>query len=172
MRRTAVMPLLALLACSIVSPEQSAKKVYDITTKLDAFSFETPTPSPPDCPNTVSDYCTHERAFDGATLGGTITVTQDSVYGNLEGVFCSSWSLAGCSAVKAEAATDYPYYDGTKVVPSLGPFSLWLGETSRPNIHLDATASGDSIYGDIRWSLYVYRSPPTHRGTFVAHLRH
>ena len=172
MRRTVVMPLLGLLACSIVSPEQSAKKVYDITTKLDAFSFETPTPSPPDCPNTVSDYCTHERAFDGATLGGTITVTQDSVYGNLEGLFCSSWSLAGCSAVKAVAATDYPYADGTKVVPSIGPFSLRLGEASKPVIHMDATASGDSIYGNIRWSLYEYRSPPTHRGTFVAHLRH
>src|SRR2546428_9073089 len=40
---------------------------YDVTTTLDAFSFETGAPSPPDCPNATL-YCTHVRAFSGAEL--------------------------------------------------------------------------------------------------------
>ena len=145
--------------------------VYDVSTRLLTFSFETAAPSPPDCPD-YTLYCTHHRDFDGATLGGTLTVTRDSVYGNLEGLFCSAWTLAGCSAVQPVAAMDYPFYWADKVVSDKGTFTLWLGSGSRPNVYLNATASGDSLYGSVYWSLYVYRSPPTHIGTFIAHLRH
>jgi hypothetical protein len=146
--------------------------VYDVTTQLRTFSFETSAPSPPDCPY-FSLYCTHRRDFDGATLGGTLTVTRDSVYGDFRGMFCSAWSLPdGCSAMTPLAAIDYPYYSATKVVTGSGPFTLWLGGGFRSNVYLSATQSGDSLYGSVSWAQVVYRSPPTHSGTFVAHLRH
>lgn len=143
--------------------------VYDVTTRLQTFSFETPAPSPPDCPS-YTLYCTHTRAFDGASLTGTLTITRDSVYGNFAGLFCSAWTLDGCTAVSAKAPEDYPYYSADKVVAGAG-FSTWVGGGQRSNVRLSAMASGDSLYGSVYWAQYVTRSPPAHRGTFVARLR-
>jgi hypothetical protein len=99
--------------------------VYDMTTQLQTFSFETAAPSPPDCPSQTL-YCTHTHAFAGASMTGTLTIARDSVYGNFGGLFCSAWSLDGCSAVKSLAAMDYPYYSSTKVVTGPGSFPIWL----------------------------------------------
>ena len=118
--------------------------VYDVSTRLLTFSFETAAPSPPDCPG-YTLHCTHHRDFDGATLGGTLTVTRDSVYGNFEGLFCSAWTLAGCSAVQPVAAMDFPFYSNDKVVSGRSGFTLWLGGGQRSNVYLAATASGDSL---------------------------
>lgn len=147
--------------------------VYDVTTQMTTFSYETAAPSPPDCPN-YTMYCTHFRPFTAASLTGTLTVTRDSVYGNFGGLFCNTWADAGCTSVMSMPAIDYAYYTATKVISGAGPFLIGLrvpGAILNPVAVLKATPDADSLYGAVYWSKYPARSPPTHSGTFVARLR-
>lgn len=149
--------------------------VYDLTTRFQTFSFETGAPSPPDCPG-YTMYCTHTRAFDGAALEGTLIVARQSVSGRLGGLFCSEWSLAGCSAVKAMPTADYGYVPRFKALDGVGAFHIQLqlggyADSFTPLVFFHGTASGDSLYGTLSWSQYQGRSPPTHSGTFVARLK-
>lgn len=147
--------------------------VYDVTTRMTTFSFETPAPSPPDCPSPTL-YCTHVRPFTGASFTGTLTVTRDSVYGNFGGLFCNAWSDIGCTSVLPMPAADYAYYTATKILNGAGPFSIALrvpGSEFNPIAGFSATPDADSLYGTVYWAKYPGRSPPTHRGTFVATLR-
>ena len=178
-RHTASVTLLALVACSADTPapaEPVANQVYDVTTTLDTFSFETPgvPAQPPDCPISTQ-YCTHRRAFGGATLTGTLTFASGTVSGNFSGLFCSSWTTTdGCTAVKPMAPMNYLYYSGDRAItPGSGPYTIWLAQgTLAPNVYLSAMGSGDSLFGRVAWASSIGRSPPGHTGTFVARLRH
>ncbi len=147
--------------------------VYDVTTRMATFSYETPAPSPPDCPG-YTMYCTHVRPFTGAEMTGTLTITRDSVYGMFGGLFCNTWSDIGCTSVVDMPVTGYAYYTFTKKLAGPGPFSIALripGAIENPVVVFNAAPDADSLYGSVSWSTYPARSPPTHRGTLVARLR-
>jgi hypothetical protein len=146
---------------------------YDVTTTLRTFSFETGAPSPPDCPAYSVLYCTHVRSFDGASLTGTLTITRDSVYGQFGGLFCSAWTLDGCTGVRSMPSTAYTYNMNPSAIPDAGSFYLSVrgpGEFD-PFVGFNATADADSLYGDVHWAASPGRSPPTHYGQFVAHIK-
>ena len=169
---------------------------WELTTHFDTFTFETPAPSPPDCPNSGGMYCTHYRTTtDGAYLGGMIEVTDTSSSGDtlitrvvatgvLQVSYCDSFDLSGC--VHWSARTPIPYtgaIDGTPVRG--GGLYFYMGEPQDPNSASDnyrllrpngsnfnLTYAGDSIYGPAYWGKAAGRSPPSFRGTMVLHRVH
>jgi len=151
---------------------------YDVTTTLDAFSFETGAPSPPDCPNATL-YCTHVRAFSGAELFGTLILTDTASSaselvptGAFGGKFCDSIDyagLTGCLHVAAIPLT--PYEGGLWMRPQPIDFAGTVGGLAGRVIFFSGKSSGDSLYGTVRWMEKEGRSPPSHLGRFVAHRR-
>ena len=179
--------ILALVGCRDSTALRPPAGVYDLTTVLDSVSFETSAPSPPDCPSVGSMYCTHHRAFNGGSLGGVISVsdqTGTAVYASgrltdaqVSGQFCTSFSLtAGCDAVGP--MTDYTFSTGayyTKTATAAAPDSVFIslyGPGGSPaRMELRGVYVNGDIVGRIYWSLTTYRSPPAHLGSFVLHRR-
>lgn len=150
---------------------------YDVTTTLDSFSFETAAPSPPDCPN-FTMYCTHFRAFSGAELSGTLVFDPSAATsidlaptGTFEGKFCDAIDykdLTGCTHVAVQPPTAY----GVGFWPPMSPGSPFNGKVgSSAAVTFSGMNAGDSVYGRVSWIQNAGRSPPTHRGTFVARRR-
>jgi hypothetical protein len=177
--------VLILAACNIVGPKSDPPDVYDVATTLDKFSFETASPSPPDCPVSpnMSPYCTHVRPFSGATLTGalSITTTGDSLVpsGEFRGKMCSQIDysgLTGCTAVSDRTDTYGPYLSSriyAEAIPATIVITMRVGSglDYKPILSLSGTMRGDSISGDVFWSAAPGRSPPTHSGKFVARRR-
>jgi hypothetical protein len=155
--------------------------MYDVTTTLDSFSFETGAPSPPECPNSTL-YCTHRRAFTGAELFGTLILT-DSVSnldwqvptGTFGGKFCDSIDRAGLTGCLHVSAIPVAFYKGglwRRMGPNTtGSFGEVGGSGLTPAIYFLGTSSGESLYGRVWWVQMENRSPPTHYGRFVARRR-
>lgn len=176
-RRNVLATALALAACSSdTSAPPDSNDVFDLQTHFQSFSLETAAPSPPDCPDIYTNYCTHTRPFDGASLVGTIEVTSgrfigtsDRLSARLGGLFCSQWALTGCITVKAIPTADYLGYSNGDVG---GGFYIQLRVGAEGElVTLRGKASADSLFGTVQWSQSIGRSPPTHQGTFVARLR-
>ena len=160
---------------------------FDLTTVLDSFSFETGGPPPqPDCPNNTTQYCTHFRAYSGATLTGTLVLVPEAnpgatferflTVGSFGGTFCDAidtQTLTGCTHASAVATTTYS--DGSLSKNTLDAVSDFAGTVGGaglgPNVRLIGMMSRDSLYGRVQWSQFVARSPPTHIGRFVARRR-
>jgi hypothetical protein len=162
---------------------------YDVTSTLQTFSFETPAPSPPDCPD-FTLYCTHVRAANGASLGGVLVIGDSTaslgaltdfrdVHATFTGRFCDVidyQTLTGCARLGEPATLDYPV--GTLVVgpdfatDTLLTLTVRAAESLGRNVMLTGVRlRGDSLTGAIAWRLTTGRSPPTYRGTFVARRR-
>jgi hypothetical protein len=167
-------------SCNLVGPNESVD-VYDVTTTLETFSFETSAPSPPDCPFTpnMSPYCTHVRAFTGATLTGTMSLTAsvDSIIpaGTFTGKMCSSYGVStpnGCAAVTERTDEYGPGSSQSRVHPDGVTITIRMRVGSnldfKPLLGLYGAIHGDSITGQVVWSAAPGRSPPTHYGKFVA----
>lgn len=187
MRKLTALFLALVVGCTALVPSENdgeSVRVYDVTTTLDKFSFETPAPSPPDCPAspTMSPYCTHVRPYSDATLSGVMTLEffGDSVVpsGTFTGKMCSSIDyagLTGCTAVKDRSDT----YDPAASLVSHGPngtsiaihLQVGLLTDYKPLISLYGPMTEDSIWGDVIWMAYQSRSPPGHQGRFVARRR-
>ena len=184
--------LVAAVACGDATtkphPQSPLVGTWELTTHFDTFTFETGSPSPPDCTST-SPYCTHKRTtVDGAYLGGTLQV-QDSL--GMHGVVATSVQangvlmqsdcdsidyrgLTGCTHVRPRAAVSYVGdITGTPDSTTTGSLDvvihilpdqygdIWTAMRAR-----SATYAGDSIYGRVVWGDYG-RSPPTYYGSFV-----
>jgi hypothetical protein len=180
-----VVSALFLAACDILGPKGEHTDVYDVTTTLDKFSFETASPSPPDCPfsPTMSLYCTHVRPFAGATLTGVMSIrgSGDTLIasGEFSGKMCSQidyTGLTGCTAVSDRTDTYGPYSTSmihAEAVPPTIAIRMRVGSglDYKPILGFNGTMRGDSISGDVFWSAAPGRSPPTHWGHFVARRR-
>jgi hypothetical protein len=164
-----------------VVPSAPVEAVYDVTTALDSFSFETGAPSPPDCPSSTL-YCTHKRGFSGAELSGTLMLTDSALKvsgehvatGAFGGKFCDSIdyvALTGCLHVRSIPLTAYGSGSWQRLASDTTFFGILGGDNFGPVIRFVSTMSGDSLYGTVFWSLTVARSPPTHSGRFVARRR-
>jgi hypothetical protein len=161
----------------------------DVPTRLQTFSFETPAPSPPDCPD-FTLYCTHVRPANGATLSGVLVIGDSTapigtltdfrdVHATLTGRFCGEidyQALTGCTRLAEPATLDYPV--GTFVVApdfatdTMLTLTVRAAESLGRNVMLTGVRfRGDSLAGAIAWRMTVNRSPPTFRGTFVARRR-
>jgi hypothetical protein len=186
MRRLAGLAALVIAtSCDALSPGNDPIVVYDVTTTLDSFSFETAAPSLPDCPShpAMPPYCTHVRAFEGATLSGVLTLKMmgDSVVpsGSFTGLMCSSIDyagLTGCTAV-AQRSDEYGPWTPSAIYKaggdSLASIHLRVGSglDYKPILSLSGPMLGDSIIGTVLWAAAPGRSPPTHSGRFVARRR-
>jgi hypothetical protein len=191
--RVALLAFAALLVASCGSTEPRHVSgplvgTWDITTALDTFTFETPAPSPPDCP-AFTLYCTHLRADTLGRLAVTLTIgdsvvttTGAGVYNEVSSVvwgsFCDSLpNLGTCAHARPIGPVVYPIgqVTGPRSVIAAGDRvqgELW-GPTvgQREIVSLSGRFDGDSIIGTVYWAMYVSRSPPSHRGTFVARRR-
>ena|SRR5215216_1650808 len=159
---------------------------YDVTTVLTSFSFETGSPSPPDCTSS-GPYCTHIRPNTaGATLDGTLVV-EDTVVSNsagrflilngtFTGRFCDSIdtrTLTGCTRVGPPTVISYPLGGIDLTGDTLKHGSVRATSSSAPP-HIefwDVVYGKDSLSGRLDWAMTINRSPPTYRGTFVARRR-
>lgn len=189
--------LVAVVACGSISDPPKIQRVpsplagtWELTTHLDAFSFETSAPSPPDCPEN-SMYCTHLRTTTaGAYLGGAVDIRDTSsaadsiartllVTGVLQVSFCNSIDyagLTGCTSVSDRAAIQYAGSIGkSDYGDTPESLSFVIGEPDdgsgrhREVRSLNLRYAGDSIYGPIYWGASAGRSPPSYRGTIVLH---
>jgi hypothetical protein len=178
--------LLGLAACTEPSTRSHPLAgSYDLTTVLDSFSFETSAPSLPDCP--YQGYCTHRRAFQGATLTGSMNISINPIHrdslaaqGSFAGLMCDVVDyqhLGGCLHVapRTDAYLTQPdyqhsYTDSTfqLLMRTDGPVETAY---TRPFLFLTGTLRGDSISGEVSWLRSQGRSPPTHYGTFVGRRR-
>jgi hypothetical protein len=167
---------LALLAAAVVGlgctePQHTA--VYEVATKLDAFTFEIGAGPPPWPCSSSMMYCTIVRPDSLGRLAGTFT-TDETVSGTptitatMTGQFCSNYDLTGCLAVG-------PSFTVTFTDPGTyrAAGSAWLrgpgdGSTADVLSLSDITVTPDSMFGKVYWSLSMNRSPPSHQGTFVA----
>ena len=162
--------------------------VWELTTHFDEFSFETPAPSPPDCPGSTW-YCTHRRTTtDGAYLGGLIEVRDTSstaatltrtvsASGPVVASFCDvidTQNLTGCVHVSDRATVTYAgQISGDPDSSNTKTLDVLIGEPGNANgdnlvLHsYEASYAGDSVYGPARWRHSGGRSPPTYFGTFV-----
>jgi hypothetical protein len=169
-----------VIGCEVTGPRSPLEGDYDVTTVLDTFSFETAAPSPPDCP-AFTLYCTHVRAFSGATLSGVLHITDDGRgsdslkgSGTFSGFMCASVDyagLTGCTSVKSR--TDYYASSHSTVAPGSLSLELEAGELSdyKPLLSFLGNFAGDSIAGRVYWRAAAGRSPPTHWGRFIARRR-
>ena len=182
------------IACNDVEaprPVNPLVGTWELTTVLDTFSFETAAPSPPDCPG-YTMYCTHYRTnTDGAGLSGMLEVSEQTsgadsaadliVEGDLMSSFCDVidyQGLTGCTHVSDSKVIHYTgAISGFTTDGTMGTVRLAIGEPdpsgfgSRSLRSNDVTVDADSMYGHIFWGNSGGRSPPTYRGTFVAHRR-
>jgi hypothetical protein len=179
-----VVALAVLPACRSTEPlpVPPLAGTYEFTTVLDTFSFETPAPSPPDCP-AATLYCTHFRADTNGRLSGTLTVgdqititggdtTYTLVAATIAGRFCDAIdrvTLTGCTHVRDVATMSYsrgeiegrPLTSGERYARIQGPDNQGLSIAAR--------FSPDSIVGRVYWTEFVTRSPPAYRGSFKAY---
>jgi hypothetical protein len=178
--------ILALLGCRDSTGLKPPAGVYDLTTVLDTVSFETGAPSPPDCPS-FTMYCTHYRAFAGGSLGGLISVSDQSgvvfnlsgltTDGRVSGEFCTAFDLAaGCTAVGPKTEYTFPtgvfYIDRESAFAPDSVFISLAGPGGSPaHLYLRGVFVDGDIVGRIYWSLTTNRSPPAHLGSFVARRR-
>lgn len=192
-----ILQCLALLCLGVVASCQSVfgpgdksghplEGTWDVTTQLTQFSFETAAPSPPDCPGAFL-YCTHLRTFGGATLSGVLEITLDgrnaeplAGAGIFAGEFCDTWdvsSASGCTHVSPLTGDYRPSSSSLSGFAADSSFFLGLQTSlnatysNGPAIYLNGRLVADSLVGDVRWMKYLYRSPPTHIGTFIARRR-
>lgn len=168
-------------------PKNPVDGVWDVTTVLDTFTFETSPASYPDC-DQYAQYCTHRMEADGAILSGTLTIRDDvpdddalesaELSGSFVGRFCDDIAFVGATGCLQLPPSTIEYPIAVVYGPSSDAsgaiFSAWLSADGMlsPKIGLtNVEFDGDSLHGDITWSLTEGRSPPTYRGTFVAHRR-
>jgi hypothetical protein len=185
MKRTSLLALALVIACDALDPKDEPVVVYDVTTTLEKFSFETAAPSPPDCPASpsMSPYCTHVRPFFGATLSGVLTLKflGDSAVpaGTFTGKMCSAIDYAGLTGCTAVTERSDEYGPSTPSMVTRGPTSstiavhLQVGALTdfKPLLTLYGPMDEDSIWGNVVWIAYQSRSPPGHSGQFVARRR-
>ena len=171
------------------APAQSVVDSYTVTTVLDTFSFETGTPSPPDCPSSFG-YCTHQRAFSGATLAGTLTIGANATVSSGVTSFPATSAFSGqfCDVIDYSNLTGCTHVGPIPIESYQGSLSLGSGFATDSSfsaliqvassgglggaaVFFRGTMKGDSLFGTVSWSRYVSRSPPTHRGRFTAHRR-
>jgi hypothetical protein len=175
-----IVAVAANTSCNPLGPNESVD-VYDVTTTFDTFFFETAAPSPPDCPFTpnMSPYCTHARAFSGATLTGmmSLTASGDSLIpaGTFSGKMCSAYDVSaptGCTAVMERTDEYGPGFSASRIQSDGSTINISMrvgsGSDFQPLLGLSGKVLGDTIRGTILWSAAPGRSPPTHRGEFVA----
>lgn len=198
---TRLLPGLAILvvlgaACHEASTKPRLQSplvgVWELTTHFDTFTFETPAPSPPDCPYSTQ-YCVHySGTTEGAYIGGLLEVRDTSsstdtlgrtlvVTGTLQSSFCDTiekYPPTGCTHVSDLAPVQYT---GSMQVASDGAtagsigFGIAepsLGSWPNPLVLFSALPgrlryAGDSIYGPVYWGTMQGRSPPSYRGTMV-----
>ncbi len=151
---------------------------FDVTASFTQFSFETPSPSPPECPNLYNTYCTHGRPFTGATLSGTLVLDATAspttrLTAQMARTFCNRWSVDAptrCLSVKDMPLHEY-HEDRFETRPRIGQVILEQGDNFTPTIVLSYASpleTADTLRGLISFMEYQYRSPPTHIGTYVA----
>src|SRR4051812_45943848 len=94
------------------APVAPTIRTFDVTTTFDSFSYETSAPSLPDCPPEPPGfppypYCTHYRAYSGATLTGTFTTADTFPALPTSGSFSAKGSFSGqfCDAIDNASAT-------------------------------------------------------------------
>ncbi len=171
---------------SVAAPQRPLARTYDLTTVLDTFSFETSPYMVPGCEGALM-YCTLRRPMTEATLGGLLVLSGESgptgtATAQTTGRFCEAydWRVpSGCTTLGPSVDRDYPYgsvsittWAGNapdSVVIQLGRAGP-IGQ-DMPTIYLWGRRVGSDIVGRIYWSLTINRSPPSHRGTFIARLR-
>jgi hypothetical protein len=177
---TSLAVILSACGGDSTSANRNVKSVtYDFVASFDNFSFETqgPIDDPPDCP-TYAMYCTHTRPTTMGSLAGSFVTTDSTgadtaapytfVSASLTGQFCTTWDMSGCTAVGAPATT---VFGGSLSYSSADVETLQESSGGGPVLHLyNLHTTADSIYGDLSWSQYVYRSPPTLSGHWVARL--
>jgi hypothetical protein len=169
--------MMAIASACAGSTEPSRSITFDVTTSFTEFSFETPAPSPPDCPN-YTLYCTHVRPFTGATLSGTLMLDETarvggSVTAQLAGTFCNAWSVSptGCTSVKDSPLHEYHEDSFRTPHPTTGEVVLQQGDFFSTAVLLTYDSpleTSDTVRGTIRFMEYQYRDPPTHIGTYLA----
>lgn len=179
----------SLTACESITGSKSRhplQGMYELTTLLDTFSFETSPYMVPGCEG-ASMYCTLRRPMSDATLGGTMGISggpgpSGAATARLNGRFCDAydWQVpSGCARLGPLADRDYPYGSvNITRLPGSDPDSveIRLGDEgpidqSMPKIYLFGRRVGRDIVGRVYWARTINRSPPSHRGTFVARLR-
>jgi hypothetical protein len=192
----------AIASCRSTEPSDGLHPLsgtWQVTTSLDSFSYETPAPSPPDCPS-FTMYCTHSHADTLGRLAIIMTVgisvapgTQNSIYplylteaeaatiypvafGTVTGRFCKVTPEQGCTSTTEVGPTPYPSGGAVGPLTLTDPSNsvkivLRLGGADRPLVILRGRLAGDSITGNVWWAAGVTRSPPAHWGTFVARRR-
>ena len=181
------------IACNDVEaprPVNPLVGTWELTTVLDTFSFETPAPSLPDCPY-HTEYCTHYRTNTaGAGIAGMLEVSEQTpgadpaadllVEGDLMASFCDVidyQGLTGCTHVSDSKSVHYTgSISGFTTDSTMGTLHFVIGEPDPTGFGLGqqlrsyaVTVDSDSMYGNIYWGSGGGRSPPTYRGTFVAH---
>jgi hypothetical protein len=167
-----------VVGCGSTEPSAPSTS-YDFTATFNQFSFETPAPSPPDCPASGSNltYCTHLRPTTMGSLTGVLTIseptseqTSDSVSALLSGHFCTGWTVdQGCTAVGPDTTA---HYVGAISRGALLHVSLQVADPFGAYATLsNVVETPDSLSGDLNWALHVDRSPPSLYGHFVARRR-
>lgn len=179
----------SIIACESITGSSSKRPLegmYEITTQLDTFSFEVSPYMVPGCEGALM-YCTLRRRMTEATLGGLMGISGGSgpsgaATARLNGRFCDAhdWQIpSGCARLGPLTDREYPF--GSVSVarqPGGAPDSveIRLGDEGPigqkiPKIYLSGRRVGRDIVGRIYWARTINRSPPSHRGTFVARLR-
>jgi hypothetical protein len=181
MNRRSLWPLFALACAALVAScrDATAPRVhpmsgaYTFTTVLDSISYEAS--GPLGC-GSYAMYCTLWRADGGGRLTGTFVVSDDVAFDRSLGstVYGHVWGQAtGLFAGQAVTLTVNGGFLAGPLTMSDTTRSVvvQLTTAAREGIRLSGTFAGDSIVGTVHWSEIVARSPPTYKGTFVAHRR-
>ena len=175
----------AIAGCEQITGQEKHELAgtYEFTAAFDTFSFET---SPYMVPGCVQGflYCTLRRPMTEATLSGVVLLSGPAgpigdAVAHTSGRFCeaSDWRVpSGCAVLGPVTDREYRFGKVTLLPGSEGdPDSVMIDlgrdapiDQSMATLHLWGHRSGDDIVGTIYWSLTINRSPPSHRGTFIA----
>jgi hypothetical protein len=172
-----------MAACESItdSPRHQLAGTYELTTLLDTFTFETSPYMVPGCEGALM-YCTLYRPMNEARFDGLLVLSggagpTGSATAQTNGRFCEAhdWQIpSGCARLGPATDRDYPYGAVTILTrpgSDADSVEIVLGRESpgaMPTVRFWGRRSGDDIVGRIYWSLTINRSPPSHRGTFIA----
>jgi hypothetical protein len=182
------------LACGhSTAPKQTTRSsrhsligVYDVTTNIDSFSFEGGSSHCPIPPGT----CAIVRPFTGGYLAGVFTIgdsleavstTTDRlpiVFGTFAGRPCAQEDFnasTGCAALGDTVRDDYNKVLMPIVTPTAPEyqrsFDFMLATSIAGQRVLEfrsIRATGDTVWGTLRWQTRVMRNSPTFYATFRA----